>query len=117
MQRLRILTLLFVVLVGFSLMSCDALKIVDVTLDITGGSLSAFTGYYETTGAGRVEISGIVPKSYTFTARKSLDVVAAQVVRAGLGELSARIVADGTTRDSAATSNAIDIITLEWVAK
>jgi len=117
MRRLSVLITLAVALAGFSLMACDALKTVDVTLDITGSSLSAFYGYYETTGAGQDTISGIVPKSITFTARKSLDVVAAQIVRVGAGELSARIVADGKTRDSAATSDVIGTITLEWVAK
>jgi len=117
MRRLLVPVLFALALTGLSLMGCDAVKTMDVTLDITGSSLSAFTGYYETTGAGRVEISGTVPKSYTFTARKSLDVVAAQIARVGVGELSARIVADGTTRDSAATSSIIGTITLEWVVK
>jgi len=117
MRRLSVLITLAVALAGFSLMACDALKTVDVTLDITGSSLSAFYGYYETTGTGQDTISGIVPKSYTFTARKSLDVVAVQIVRVGAGELSARIVTDGKTRDSAATSDVIGTITLEWVAK
>ena len=117
MRRLSALTMLAVVLAGFGLMACDALKTIDVTLDITGDNLSAFYGYYETTGAGQDTISGIVPKSYTFTARKSLDVVAAQIVRVGAGQLSARIVADGITRDSAATTDVIGTVTLEWVAK
>jgi len=98
------------------LFSCDALKTVDVTLEITGDSLSAFTGYYETTGAGKQEISGTVPKSFTFTARKSLDVVAAQIVRVGVGKLVARIVADGVTRASDSTSSTVGTITLEWIA-
>jgi hypothetical protein len=117
MRRLSALAMLVVVLAGFGLLSCDTLKTADVTLDIAGDPYSAFTGYYETTGAGRVAISGIVPKSYTFQARKSLDVVAAQIVRVGLGELTARIVADGTTRDSAATSGVIGTVTLEWLVK
>jgi len=104
-------------LLGICLVSCDALKAVDVTLDISGSSLSAFTGYYETTGTDTVSISGIVPKSYTFQARKSLDIVAAQIVRVGTGQLVAKIVADGVTRDSAETSDIIGTITLEWVAK
>ncbi len=117
MRRSSALALLAIVLAGFVLLSCDALKTIDVTLDIAGDQLSAFTGYYETTGAGRVEISGTVPKSYTFQARKSADVVAAQIVRVGVGQLSARIVADGTTRDSAATTSIVGTVTLEWVAK
>ena len=117
MRRVTAFTTLAVAMAGFSLMACDALKIVDVTLEITGSSLSAFYGYYETTGAGQDTISGIVPKSYTFAARKSLDVVAAQIARVGAGQLSARIVADGKTRDSAATSDVIGTITLEWIAK
>jgi hypothetical protein len=102
---------------GFCLFSCDALVFVDVTLEITGNTLSAFDGYYETTGAGRVAIVGIVPRSYTFQARKSLDIVAAQIARVGVGELAARLVAEGVTRDSAATSSTIGTITLEWTPK
>lgn len=117
MRRMPALATLAVALAGFSLMACDALKMVDVTLDISGSGLSAFYGYYETTGSGQDTISGVVPKSYTFTARKSLDVVAAQIVRVGAGQLSARIIADGKTRDSAATSDLVGTITLEWVAK
>ncbi len=117
MRRLSVLALLVVALASFTLMACDALKIVDVTLDITGDDLSYFTGYYETTGSDTTAISGTVPKSYTFQARKSLDVVAAQIVRVGVGQVSARLVADGVTRDSAATSGVIGVIHLEWVAK
>jgi hypothetical protein len=117
MRRLSALVTIVVALAGFSLMACDALKTVDVTLDISGSSLSAFYGYYETTGTGQDTISGIVPKSYVFTARKSLDVVAAQIVRVGTGQLIAKIVADGKTRDSAATTDVIGTITLEWVAQ
>ncbi|MBM3313268.1 hypothetical protein FJY70_01585 [candidate division WOR-3 bacterium] len=108
---------LFALLAALCLFSCDALTYVDVTLDITGDQLSAFTGYYETTGSGKTEISGTVPKSYTFQARKKLDVVAAQIVRVGVGQLSARIVADGATRDSAATTELVGTLTLEWIAK
>ncbi|GEM_PF-949260 len=117
MRRFSTLALFFVALAGFSLMACDALKIVDVTLDITGDNLSYFTGYYETTGSDTTAISGTVPKSYTFQARKSLDVVAVQIVRVGVGQISARIVAGGVTRDSAATSDVVGVITLEWIAK
>jgi hypothetical protein len=117
MRKLTTFAALAVALTGFGLLACDALKIVDVTLDITGDNLSVFTGYYETTGSDTVKISGTVPKSYTFQARKSLDVVAAQIVRVGVGQISARIVADGVTRDSAATSDVVGVITLDWVAK
>ncbi len=119
MRRLSALITLAVALAGFSLMACDALKTVDVTLDITGNSLSVFDGYYETTGSDsiRVPISGTAPKSYIFQARKSLDIVAAQIVRVGTGELSAKIVADGVTRDSEATSDLVGTITLYWIAK
>ncbi len=117
MRRFSSFVGIAVALAGFSLMACDALKIVDVTLDITGDSLSVFTGYYETTGTDTTAISGTVPKSYTFQARKSLDVVAAQIVRVGVGQISARIVADGVTRDSAATNDVVGVITLKWVAK
>jgi hypothetical protein len=109
--------LLLAALLGFGPLSCDVVRFVDVTLDIGGDNLSAFSGYYETTGAGRVEISGTVPKSYTFQARKSLDIVAAQLARVGVGELSAKIVSEGITRDSAATTQPIGTITLEWVVK
>lgn len=117
MHRLSASILLAVVLGSLSLMACDALKIVDVTLDITGDSLSYFTGYYETTGSDTTAISGTVPKSYTFQARKSLDAVAVQLVRVGVGQISARLVADGVTRDSAATGGVVGVITLEWIAK
>jgi hypothetical protein len=115
---LRLLRLfVFAALLGICVMSCDALKTVDVTLDISGSSLSAFTGYYETTGADTVAISGTVPKSYTFQARKSLDIVAAQIVRVGTGQLVAKIVSDGVVRASDSTTDVIGVITLEWVVK
>lgn len=117
MRKVSAFIVLAMALAGFSLMACDALKIVDVTLDITGDNLSYFTGYYETTGSDTTAISGTVPKSYTFQARKSLDVVAAQIVRVGVGKISARIVADGVTRDSAATDDLVGTIHLEWIAK
>ncbi len=115
MRLLRLFV--FAALLGTCLVSCDALKTVDVTLDISGSSFSAFTGYYETTGTDTVAISGTVPKSIIFQARKSLDIVAAQLVRVGAGQLVAKIVSDGITRDSAATSDVIGTITLEWVVK
>jgi hypothetical protein len=43
--------------------------------------------------------------------------VAAQILRVGAGELTAKIVVDGTTRCSAATSGVIDTLKLTWVAK
>ena len=115
MRLLRLFV--FATLLGICLVSCDALKTVDVTLDISGDSLSAFTGYHETTGADTVAISGTVPKSYTFQARKSLDIVAAQVVRVGAGQLVAKIVSDGVIRAADSTSDVIGVITLEWVVK
>ena len=116
MRRLPVLAVL-AALAGLSLMTCDALKTVDVTLEITGSQLSAFTGYYETTGSDTVAISGTVPKSYTFQARKSLDVVAAQIVRVGNGQLTAKIVSEDITRDSASTSDVVGTVTLEWVVQ
>ena len=102
---------------GLLFLGCTALQNQEVTLDITGSSAAVFSGYYETTGEGRKEISGTVPKSYTFNARKKYDIVAAQIVRVGLGELTAKLVADGITRDSATTTDIIGTITLEWTPK
>lgn len=96
---------------------CTALQNQEVTLEITGSSAALFSGYYETTGEGRKEISGTVPSSYTFNARKQYDVVAVQIARVGLGELTARLVAGGVTRDSATTTDLIGTITLEWVVR
>lgn len=103
--------------VSLNLLSCDALKTVEVTLDVAGESLCLFTGFYETTTNGKTQITGYPPRSYTFQARKKYDFVAAQILRVGAGELTAKIVADGTTRCSAATSSAVDTINLTWVAK
>lgn len=115
MKLLRVCV--FAVLLGACLVSCDTLKIVDVTLDITGNQVSAFTGYYWTTGTDTVAISGTVPKSYTFQARKSLDIVAAEIVRVGAGQLTAKIVSEGITRASDSTSDIVGTVTLEWVVK
>jgi hypothetical protein len=108
-----LLPLAFVCLV---LMSCDTLKIVDVKLEITGDNLAAFSGYYETTSKGRVSIQGVVPKTETFQARKKYDVVAAQIVSASTGQMTARLIADGVTRDSA-TVTGLNTILLEWTPK
>ena len=102
---------------GLSLLSCDTVKTVDVTLDITGGSLCLFTGFYETTTNGQAQISGSPPKSYTFQARKSYDIVAAQIVRAGTGELTAKLVSGDVTRDSVTTSSNVGTIHLGWTPK
>jgi hypothetical protein len=112
---MRLLTIVaLAATLGLCLFSCDALKKVDVTLDISGNTLQAFAGYYETTSVGEVQISGTVPKSYTFTARKAYDVVAAQIGRVGTGQLVAKLVSDGVTRDSAATSDVVGTISLHW---
>lgn len=96
---------------------CTALQTQEVTLDISGSSTAVFTGFYETTTNGQQSISGSPPKSYTFNARKSYDIVAAQIARAGTGELTAKFVSGGITRDSATTSATIGTITLEWTPK
>jgi len=110
-------TILPVLCLGLLFVGCTALQNQEVTLDITGSSAALFTGYYETTGEGRKEISGTVPTSYTFNARKKYDVVAVQIARVGLGELTARLIADGATRDSATTTDLIGTITLEWIPR
>ncbi len=116
MRRLSALIPLVVALTGFSLMTCNALKTADVTLEITGSSLAIFTGYYETTTNGQTQISGSPPKSYTFEARKQYDIVAAQLAYAGVGELTAKLVSGGVTRDSDAIST-VGTISLNWVVK
>jgi hypothetical protein len=112
-NRILVLALAFA---GFSLLSCDALQTIDVTLDITGSSLAAFTGFYETTTNGQSSIAGTPPKSYTFKARKKYDIVAAQLVYAGTGSLTAKLVSGGVTRDSA-TINYAGTITLDWTPR
>jgi|WetSurMetagenome_2_1015567.scaffolds.fasta_scaffold621055_2 hypothetical protein len=116
MRRLSALMPLAVALAGFSLTSCNALKTADVTIEITGNPLAVFTGYYETTTNGQSQISGSPPKSYAFEARKQYDIVAVQLVYAGVGDLTAKLVSGGVTRDSA-TINTLGTITLEWVVK
>ena len=101
---------------SLGLMSCDSLKTIEVTLDISGSSLAVFTGFYETTTNGQKSISGSPPKSYTFEARKQYDIVATQLLYAGVGDLTAKLVSGGVTRDSE-TINTVGTITLEWVVK
>ena len=100
-------------LAGFVLTACDTLKTVEVTLDITGSSLAYFTGFYETTTNGQKQISGSPPKSYTFEARKQNEIVAAQLVYAGAGSLTAKLVSGGVTRDSESIGT-VGVITLNW---
>ena len=116
MLRISALTSLAVVLAGCILTACDTLKTAEVTLDISGSSLAYFTGFYETTTNGQKQISGSPPKSYTFEARKQYDIVAAQLAYAGVGDLTAKLVSGGITRDSA-TINTVGTITLQWVVK
>ena len=116
MPKISAMTVLAVVLAGFVLTACDTLKTVDVTLDISGNSLAVFTGFYETTTNGQKQISGSPPKSYTFQARKQYDIVAAQLAYAGVGDLTAKLVSGGITRDSEAIST-VGTITLQWVVK
>ncbi len=116
MPKISAMTVLAVILAGFVLTSCDTLKTVEVTLDITGSSLAYFTGFYETTTNGQKQISGSPPKSYTFEARKQNDIVAAQLVYAGAGNLTAKLVSGGVTRDSESIGT-IGAITLSWIPK
>jgi hypothetical protein len=104
-------------LASLSLLTCNSLKTIDVTLDISGSSLAAFEGFYETTTNGQAQISGSPPKSYTFKARMQYDIVAVQIARAGAGELTAKLVSGGVTRDSATTSSSIGTLHLEWTPK
>ena len=101
---------------SLGLMSCDSLKTIEVTLDITGSSLAYFTGFYETTTNGQKSVSGSPPKSYTFEARKQNDIVAAQLAYAGTGDLTAKLVSGGVTRDSE-TIRTAGVITLGWTPK
>ncbi len=116
MPRPSALITLVAALAGFSLMACDALKTAEVTLEITGSPLAVFTGYYETTTNGQTQVSGSPPKSYVFQARKQYDIVAAQLVYAGVGEMTAKLVSGGVTRDSEAIST-VGTIMLQWVVK
>ena len=88
-----------------------------MTLDVSGSSLALFSGFYETTTNGQKQISGTPPTSYTFEARKQYDIIAVQLVRVGTGDLTAKLVSDGVTRDSATTSGSVGTIHLEWVPK
>jgi hypothetical protein len=97
-------------------LSCNSLKTIEVTLDISGSSLAYFTGFYETTTNGQKQISGSPPKSYTFEARQQNDIVAAQLVYAGTGSLTAKLVSGGVTRDSE-TISTVGAITLSWTPK
>jgi hypothetical protein len=101
---------------SLGLMACDSLKTIDVTLDISGNPLAVFTGFYETTTNGQASISGTPPKSYTFNARKSFDIVAVQLVYAGAGDLTAKLVSGGVTRDSG-TISTVGTLTLHWEPK
>jgi len=116
MLRVSAMTVLAVILAGFVLTTCDTLKTVDVTLDITGNSLAVFTGFYETTTNGQQQISGSPPKSYVFQARKQYDIVAVQLVYAGTGSLTAKLISGGVTRDSDSIST-VGVITLNWTPK
>ncbi len=116
MHRLSALTMFVVILAAFCLTTCDSLKTVDVTLDIAGSSLAVFTGFYETTTNGQAQISGSPPKSYTFQARKQYDIVAVQLAYAGVGELKAKLVSGGVTRDSG-TINTVGTLALNWTPK
>jgi len=116
MLRLSAMTVLAVVLAGFVLTRCDTLKTADVTLDIRGSTLAVFTGSYETTTNGITPISGSPPKSYTFKARKQYDIVAVQLAYAGSGELIAKLVSDGVTRDSGSI-NTVGTLALHWTPK
>ena len=102
---------------SLSLLSCNSLKTIEVTLDISGNSLALFDGFYETTTNGQKQISGSPPTSYTFDARMQYDIIAVQLVRVGTGDLTAKLVSGGITRDSATTSGAIGTIHLEWTPK
>jgi len=102
---------------SLGLLSCNSLKTIEVTLDITGSSLAVFDGFYETTTNGQAQISGSPPKSYTFKARMQNDIVAVQIARVGSGELTAKLVSGGVTRDSATTSSSIGTLHLEWTPK
>ena len=116
MPKISAMAVLAAILAGFVLTSCDTLKTVEVTLDITGSSLAYFTGFYETTTNGQKQISGSPPKSYTFEARKQNDFVAAQLVYAGAGALTAKLVSGGVTRDSESIGT-VGVITLNWTPK
>jgi hypothetical protein len=116
MPKISAMTVLAVVLAGFVLTACDSLKTVEVTLDIRGSSLAGFTGSYETTTNGITPIFGSPPKSYTFEARKKYDIVEVQLAYAGSGELIAKLVSGGVTRDSGSI-NTVGTLALHWTPK
>ncbi len=118
MRRVSSLFALAGVLAGLVLMTCTSLQTIQVTLDIRGTNpLGVFTGSYETTTNGVTTISGSPPKSYTFSVRKSYDVVAVQLGYVGAGDLTAKLVSDGVTRDSATTTSLIGTLSLSWTPK
>ena len=116
MPKISAMTVLAVVLAGFVLTTCDTLKTIEVTLDITGSSLAYFTGFYETTTNGQKQISGSPPKSYTFEARKQNDVIAVELAYAGVGDLTAKLVSGGVTR-AEGTIGTLGTLTLSWTPK
>jgi hypothetical protein len=115
-MKISAFVVIAVVLTGLLLTACDTLKTTDVTLDISGSTLAYFTGFYETTTNGQSQISGSPPKSYTFQARKQYDIVAVQLVYAGVGDLVAKLVSDGVTRDSSSIST-VGTLSLNWTPK
>jgi hypothetical protein len=116
MSRVSSIIVLAGALAGVGMMACNALQTTQVTLDIRGSSLAVFTGSYETTTNGITPISGSPPKSYTFEARKQYDIVEVQLAYAGSGELVAKLVSDGVTRDSGSI-NTVGTLALHWTPK
>ena len=116
MPKISAMTVLAAVLAGFVLTTCDTLKTIEVTLDITGSSLAYFTGFYGTTTNGKALISGSPPKSYTFEARKQNDVIAVELVYAGAGDLTAKLVSGGVTR-AEGTISTVGTLALHWTPK
>jgi hypothetical protein len=117
MRLMTGILMLALVFASLGLLSCNTLKTADVTLDISGSSLALFEGFYETTTNGQAQISGSPPKSYTFKARMQYDVVAVQIVRVGSGDLTAKLISGGVTRDSATTSGTVGTLHLEWTPR
>jgi len=113
MRKVSSLIVLAAILAGFCLMTCNSLQTIQVTLDIKGNKLAGFAGSYETTTNGLTTISGSPPKSYTFEARKSYDVVEVQLGYLGSGELIAKLISDGVTRDSGSINTA-GTLALHW---
>lgn len=113
MRKVSSLIVLAAILAALSMMTCNALQKIEVTLDIKGPPTAEFAGSYETTTNGITTISGSPPKSYTFEARQSYDVVDVQLTYAGVGDLTATLVSGGVTRDSG-TINTVGTLTLHW---